>query len=443
MTTTINNEHKKLNFSSEREQSQACLNSAEHEKNQGRKVLNVPNKREQNQTCLDSAEREGLRPKGNVPNLRFPEFQGEWKKTTIGEIATIKNGPFGSVLHAEDYVDEGMPIVTTEHFKSGNLPLSKNGIPQVSEDDYCRLKGYMLETDDIVFSRVGSVDINAHVEHVQQGWLFSGRVLRVRPIKSVNSLCLHYVLSTESVKRDIRNRAVGQTMPSINTPILSNTGIYMSQSEAEQKKIANLLSIIDERIATQSKIIDKLQSLIKGIRNDVFGKLRKNIGFNAVVGDVLYYEQPQSYIVEDAEYTYEGTPVLTANKAFVLGYTLETDGIYDKGDCIIFDDFTLDCKYVDFPFKVKSSAIKILKAKNKELLRYTFEFLKYLDLSTEEHKRHYIAETQNQEIILPTEQMVKTIAHIFSTLSLRMETAVKQRNVFEKQKQYLLRQMFI
>lgn len=125
----------------------------------------------------------------------------------------------------------------------------------------------MLETDDIVFSRVGSVDINAHVEHVQQGWLFSGRVLRVRPIKSVNSLCLHYVLSTESVKRDIRNRAVGQTMPSINTPILSNTGIYMSQSEAEQKKIANLLSLIDERISTQNKIIDKLQSLIKGLND--------------------------------------------------------------------------------------------------------------------------------------------------------------------------------
>lgn len=162
-----------------------------------------------------------------------------------------------------------------------------------------------------------------------------------------------------------------------------------------------------------------------------------------MISDVLCYEQPQPYIVENTEYTAEGIPVLTANKAFVLGYTSETDGIYDKGDCIIFDDFTLDCKYVDFPFKVKSSAIKILTAKNKELLRYTFEFLKYLDLSTEEHKRHYIAETQNQEFILPTEQIVKTIAHIFSTLSVRMETAVKQRNVFEKQKQYLLRQMFI
>lgn len=185
------------------------------------------------------------------------------------------------------------------------------------------------------------------------------------------------------------------------------------------------------------------KSLIKGIRDGAFGKLRKSVGFNAMIGDVLSYEQPQSYIVEDTEYTSEGTPVLTANKAFILGYTSEIEGIYDKGDCIIFDDFTLDCKYVDFPFKVKSSAIKILTAKNKELLRYTFEFLKYLDLSTNEHKRHYIAEMQNQEFILPTVQIVKTIAHAFSALSLWQETVVKQRYAFEKQKQYLLRQMFI
>ena len=218
---------------------------------------------------------------------------------------------------------------------------------------------------------------------------------------------------------------------------------YVPKEKKEQTKIATLLHLIDERISTQNKIIDKLQSLIKGIRDDVFGKLRKSVGFNAMICDVLSYEQPQSYIVEETEYTNGGTPVLTANKAFVLGYTSEIEGIYDKGDCIIFDDFTLDCKYVDFPFKVKSSAIKILTAKNKELLRYTFEFLKYLDLSTNEHKRHYIAKTQNQEFILPTVQIVKTIAHAFSALSLWQETVVKQRYAFEKQKQYLLRQLFI
>lgn len=226
-----------------------------------------------------------------------------------------------------------------------------------------------------------------------------------------------------------------------NQEVLANKVTFPNLEE--QTKIASLFRFLDERIATQNKIIDKLQSLIRGIRNDVFGKFRKSVGVNAMVGDVLSYEQPQPYIVEDTEYTAEGIPVLTANKAFVLGYTSETDGIYDKGDCIIFDDFTLDCKYVDFPFKVKSSAIKILTAKDKELLRYTFEFMKYLDLSTDEHKRHYIAETQNQELFLPTAQVVRTIAHAFSALSSRMKTVTKQRDMFELQKQYLLRQMFI
>ena len=260
------------------------------------------------------------------------------------------------------------------------------------------------------------------------------------PKENISNEFVYYLIQTK--RKDLIRKSCGSTFLEISANEVRKIVVSIPTIK-EQDKIAKLLSLLDERIATQNKIIDKLQSLIKGIRNDVFGKLRKNIGFNAVVGDVLDYEQPQPYIVENTEYTAEGIPVLTANKAFVLGYTSETNGIYDKGDCILFDDFTLDCKYVDFPFKVKSSAIKILAAKNKELLRYMFEFLKYLDLSTDEHKRHYIAETQNQGIILPTEQMVKTIAHIFSTLSLRMETAVKQRNVFEKQKQYLLRQMFI
>ncbi|WP_291885709.1 hypothetical protein [Chryseobacterium sp.] len=79
-------------------------------------------------------------------------------------------------------------------------------------------------------------------------------------------------------------------------------------------------------------------------------------------------------------------PVLTANKAFVLGYTAEDFGIYDKGECIIFDDFTMDTKFVDFPFKVKSSAIKILTAKSNVNLKFMFEYLSFLGLSVESFK---------------------------------------------------------
>lgn len=250
------------------------------------------------------------------------------------------------------------------------------------------------------------------------------------------------LLISSAIQNQYKRLAVGGVVQNISSDLVNSVSVSIPLME-EQKKISSLLNLIDDRIATQNKIIDNLQSLIRGIRNEVFGKLRKTVGFNAIIGDVLSYEQPQSYIVEDTEYTNKGTPVLTANKAFVLGYTSETDGVYDKGDCIIFDDFTLDCKYVDFSFKVKSSAIKILTAKNKELLRYTFEFLKHLDLSTDEHKRHYIAETQNQSFILPNAEMIEIIAHTFSALSLQMQYAIKQRNKHEEQKLYLLRQMFI
>ena len=323
----------------------------------------------------------------------------------------------------------------------GFVPQSEQfeGRDMVGED----IKAYkIIHTNDFAYNpariNVGSIAMYTG----ERPCMISSLYVCFKTTKEVNNEWLMQLLKTPKMNYYYNVNGEGGVRVYLFYPNFARIRMSIPKIE-EQKKIAKLLNLIDERIATQNKIIDKLQSLIKGIRNDVFGKLRKSIGFNTMISDVLCYEQPQPYIVENTEYTAEGIPVLTANKAFVLGYTSETNGIYDKGDCIIFDDFTLDCKYVDFPYKIKSSAIKILTAKNKELLRYTFEFLKYLDLSTEGHKRHYIAETQNQGIILPTEQMVKTIAHIFSTLSLRMETAVKQRNVFEKQKQYLLRQMFI
>ena len=375
-----------------------------------------------------------------VPNLRFPEFSGEWEEFGLSELLDFKNG----LNPKPDKFGKGIKFISVMDILN-NAVITYDCIKASVDVTEKELSDFSVEKGDMLFQRSSETleDVGrANVYMDDKTAVFGGFVIRGKKKGEYDPQYFNYLLRSPFARKRIIPMGAGAQHFNIGQEGLSKVKLHFANIE-EQNKIGKMLSLLDERISIQSKIIDKLQSLIKGIRNDVFGKLRKNIGFNAVVGDVLDYEQPQSYIIEDTEYTNEGTPVLTANKAFVLGYTLETDGIYDKGDCIIFDDFTLDCKYVDFPFKVKSSAIKILTAKNKELLHYTFEFLKYLDLSTEEHKRHYIAQTQNQEFILPTEQMVKTIAHIFSILSLRMETAVKQRDEFEKQKQYLLRQMFI
>ena len=163
------------------------------------------------------------------------------------------------------------------------------------------------------------------------------------------------------------------------------------------------------------------------------------------IKDVLDYEQPTKYLVSDTEYSNDKTliPVLTANKAFILGYTDEKQGIYTKGKCIILDDFTLDCKFVDFPFKVKSSAIKILTAKAGVNIRYLYEYLKYLELDTSEHKRHYIAEIEPLKIVMPDIDEAYNIANTLEMVDSRIDIAEKILALYQSQKQYLLQQMFM
>ena len=379
----------------------------------------------------------------NVPNLRFPEFQGEWEKQKLCDISSIVGRIGFRGYTTNDIVEKGMGAIALSptNIVNNQLTYDKDNT-YISMSKYEESPEIMIKQGDVIFVKTGStVGKVAYVDKLICKTTLNPQVVVLKDIKCDNYI-LSVIMSTRKFQNKIQRITVGGAVPTLSQVAMGNIFISLPATK-EQEKISKFISLLDERIATQNKIIDKLQSLIRGIRNEAFGRLRKNVGFNAMIGDVLSYERPQPYIVEDTEYTTDGTPVLTANKAFVLGYTSETNGIYVKGDCIIFDDFTLDCKYVDFPFKVKSSAIKILTAKDKGILRYTFEFMKYLNLATDEHKRHYIAETQNQGIILPSTQLVGIIARIFSALPLQMKCVVRQRDYFEKQKQYLLGQMFI
>ena len=211
--------------------------------------------------------------KQNIPEIRFEGFTDPWEQRKLGEVASIKTGPFGSMLHAEDYVDNGTPIVTTEHFKSGFLPDEKAGLPQLSESDRARLEQYSVIEGDILFSRVGSVDVNAQVTAAQSGWLFSGRVLRARPAASViRPNYLHYELSTDDVKRSVINRAVGGTMASINTEILEDIEIIFPRSAREQSEIGGFLGNLDSLITLHQRKYDKLCTVKKSMLDKMFPK---------------------------------------------------------------------------------------------------------------------------------------------------------------------------
>ncbi|TNH35305.1 hypothetical protein [Campylobacter helveticus] len=117
--------------------------------------------------------------------------------------------------------------------------------------------------------------------------------------------------------------------------------------------------------------------------------------------DILSYERPDLYIVKNNNYKNKGVPILTANKSFILGYTDEIEGIYDSVPVVLFDDFTTDKKYVDFPFKVKSSAIKILRSKGNNVLKFIFELMNTIKFDAQEHKRYYISIYQKLFVYIP------------------------------------------
>lgn len=204
----------------------------------------------------------------------------------LKEIADVQTGPFGSQLHKEDYVEVGTPIVTVEHL--GNRIFTEQNLPMVSDEDKERLSKYILQEGDIVFSRVGSVDRCSYVDGAHDGWLFSGRCLRIRPNHNVDAEYLYYFFTKEETKQLIRSIAVGATMPSINTNILNNVEVQLP-SLVIQRKIARVLSVIDKKIEVNNEINRNLSEQLKVLFIELFGdEICKNKMENGVsLGELI------------------------------------------------------------------------------------------------------------------------------------------------------------
>lgn len=257
------------------------------------------------------------------------------RMTQLKTIADIQTGPFGSQLHKEDYVETGTPIVTVEHL--GNRVFTEQNLPRVSDSDKARLIKYTLSTGDIVFSRVGSVDRCSYVDKSHDGWMFSGRCLRVRPTELVDSLYLYYYFCLEETKQFVRNIAVGATMPSINTKLLGEVEIALPDLN-NQKRIAAVLSSLDDKIENNQKLNDNLADLLQTIYQGRFGNdiLAVNQG---VLSDICSCSTDKVAVSELNVRTYFSTENMLSGKAgsteaTSLPTTSQTTACH-KGDTLI------------------------------------------------------------------------------------------------------------
>ena len=323
-----------------------------------------------------------------VPELRFPEFEGQWNKETLGSLMTFKNGvnadknAYGNGTKFINVLD----IIRPEPITHSNII----GSVAISEKDIAKNE---VKFGDILFQRSSETreevgQSNIYVDPKRSA-VFGGFVIRGRPTRK---LCPHFfdaLLRTDSVRKDITSRSGGSTRYNVGQESLSAVEVVFP-SVAEQQKIASFLDTVSKKIELLNQKKAALEDYKRGLMQQLFsGTLRFTRPDGSAfpdwedieLGELLKYQQPSKYLVKNVDYSDEfETPVLTAGKTFILGYTSEKDGIFSKNlPVIIFDDFTTDSKFVDFAFKAKSSAMKILEPRSSGIrLRLIFELMKLI-----------------------------------------------------------------
>jgi type I restriction enzyme, S subunit len=262
----------------------------------------------------------------------------DWQVVALGEIANVKTGPFGSSLHERDYVDDGTPIITVEHL--GEQGVTHRNLPMVSDHDKRRLSSYLLETDDIVFSRVGSVDRNSLISDKERGWLFSGRLLRIRcESEKVVSPYLSFHFQHEPTKQRIRSVAVGQTMASLNTAILKNIKVMLPPAPEEQTAIAEALSDADTLIEALEKLIAKKRAIKQGAMQELLTGKKRLPGFQQRPG----YRQTEAGVIPEDWTTGTLQPYVRHHNAGVY----KKQELYGQGCNIIGVSDIYDVDHVD------------------------------------------------------------------------------------------------
>jgi type I restriction enzyme, S subunit len=184
---------------------------------------------------------------------------GDWRTMTLGQLCTeagggIQTGPFGSQLHADDYVLDGIPSVMPQNI--GDNRIDTEGIAQVSEVDMNRLQRHWLEPGDIVYSRRGDVERRALVRAENAGWLCGTGCLRVRipDQNAFDSRFVSYALGLAEVRAWIVRHAVGATMLNLNTSILRDVPLRVP-TVGEQRAIAEVLEALDDKIAANDRVV--------------------------------------------------------------------------------------------------------------------------------------------------------------------------------------------
>ncbi|HQQ44364.1 MAG TPA: restriction endonuclease subunit S [Bacillota bacterium] len=368
----------------------------------------------------------------------------DWEFNRIEEICQVKGGKRLPQGYQLTNYDTGQPYIRVSDMFMGGVNTSELQFVPIEVID--TIKYYRISKNDLFISVAGTLGLVGQIPDKLDNANLTENADKLCDIKC-NKVYLLYCLMTDRIQSLIKNTSTLGAQPKLALTRIQKFALSIPPIH-EQQAIAAALSDVDCLICSLSKLINKKKSIKQGVMQELLTGKKRLDGFsgewkNYELRELLDYEQPTNYIVKCTEYLDKGIPVLTAGKSFVLGYTNEKDGVLMKVPVIIFDDFTTDSKYVTFPFKVKSSAMKILNLKNQSnSLRLIFELMQMIDFPLTDHQRYWISEYSKLVIKLPSEAEEQTaIANILSDMDAEIEALEQKLNKYNAIKQGMMQEL--
>ena len=378
----------------------------------------------------------------NIPKRRFKAFENAdaWELRKLGEVVYRSN----LISSSKD-----LPRLEFEDINSGLGTLNKDISQKL---DY--RKGLEFNVGDVLFGKLRP--------YLKNWWYAEFKGIALGDFWNLKSdlwhSCFLYTYIQSNSFQLVANDTSGTKMPRSDWNLVAES-IAKFPSLPEQEVIGTFFSTLDRHITLHQRKLDTLKEQKKTYLKLLFpakGQTKPALRFKGFeddwkevrLGELLSYEQPTKYIVESTEYCDEySIPVLTAGQTFILGYTNENSGIkYASKDnpVIIFDDFTTSSHYVDFQFKVKSSAMKLLySTSSNNNFYFIFQVLSRINYKPENHERHWISKFSLFEILFPSLPEQEAIGTFFQTLDQEIAQVEDKLASLKEMKKTLLRKLFV
>ena len=388
----------------------------------------------------------------------FPtQFTGAsftWERKKLGDVAKITPGGTPSKNISNYWYPKEIPWLSSGEI---NKEIIFSTDDMISKEGFNNSSAKWIKQDSVLIALAGQGKTRGKVAINRIPLTTNQSIAGIEPSNEVYYKFLYHQLTKDYLKLRLVSSGDG-SRGGLNKKLLNDYAVNLSSID-EQHKLGILLSRIDNTLQLHERKCEELALIKKALLQELFPKkdeIKPEVRYKNFsdaweqrkLGEVLSYEQPGPYIVNSDNYDNKfNVPVLTAGKSFILGFTNEVKGIKKASESdpvIIFDDFTTGSHYVDFPFKVKSSALKILSKTNEKIdTKFIYEVLSRINYVPQSHERHWISQFSKFNVMIPTSQEQEKVGNFLKQLDHLIALHQRKLEKLKQLKKFLLQNMFI